>query len=159
MGWTICCIVERAAPTMPLPVAMRPWFLNSIMLRLDFFPRPFKCFHVHALVPRNCVQGRRKRNGCIQVKKLTDQHKEHCAQFYYYLCVLIESDVHEAMKSMFPGTWSRHAGNSLDDGARRGGEGELADQTASGEQQGAEEPRRINYLPTPLPPHICWDID
>lgn len=88
--------------------------------------------------------------------KLTDKDVEHYARFYYYLCVLIESDLHEALKSMFPGTWSRRTMNAFGYGARRGGEGRLADQAVRGGQQGAEEPRTINYLPTPLlPVPVC----
>ena len=90
------------------------------------------------------------------MKKLTDKDVAHYARFYYYLCVLIESDLREALKIMFPGTWSRRAKNSCGDGGRRGGKEELADQTVRGEQQGAEEPRKINYLPTPLlVPPVC----
>ena len=32
---------------------------------------------------------------------------DEAAKFYYYLCMLIESDLHDLLKTMFPGTWTR----------------------------------------------------
>ena len=42
------------------------------------------------------------------MEKLTDQNTADCAEFYYFLCLLIESDLFDLLKTMFPGTWSGH---------------------------------------------------
>jgi hypothetical protein len=83
-----------------------------------------------------------------QVKKLTDQDSTDYAKFYYYLCVLIECDLHEVLKSTFPGTWSLGANASFR--SNFNGEKGLTDQTPLEKQQGAGEPGKISYLPTPL---------
>jgi hypothetical protein len=82
------------------------------------------------------------------VKKLTDQDSTDYAKFYYYLCVLIECDLHQVLKSTFPGTWSVRANASV--GSNFNWKKEPTDQTPLGKQQGAGEPGKISYLPIPL---------
>ena len=82
------------------------------------------------------------------MKKLTDQDSTDYAKFYYYLCVLIETNLHEVLKSTFPGTWSVRANASF--GSNFNLNKGPTDQMPLEKQQGAGEPGKISYLPIPL---------